>query len=107
MANYLASIFGTEQDKVILHPPSPSKLAPTNKNSPPNTGQLLLLLQNRRLPTRRPLFAQTRQTLLQPDDPPAQPVPKPGLRPQEQDEPEPAAEPFRCVLRGFLVRNVQ
>src|SRR3712207_8962788 len=50
-------------------------------------GQLLLLLQDRRLPPRRPLLAKARQTFILADDPPAQPVPKPGVRPQEQDEP--------------------
>lgn len=104
MANYLASIFGTEQDKVC------NSLPPTlSKNFSNNIfpGQLLLLLQNRCLPPRRPLFAQTRQTLLLANDPPPQPLPEPRLRPKEQDEPLAAAEPLRCLLRGFLVRDVQ
>ena len=45
MANYLASIFGTEQDKVRL-----TILVPIPQLTFP--GQLLFLLQNRRLPPR-------------------------------------------------------
>lgn len=73
MANYLASIFGTEQDKVSTPPINlPTELTPS-------PGQLLLLLQNRRLPARRPLLTQTCQTVLLADDSPAQPLPKSGL----------------------------
>lgn len=70
-------------------------------------GQLLLLLQDRRMPTRRPLLAETRQAVLLADHPDAQHVPKPRLRPEEQDEPESAAEPLRRLLRGRVVRDVQ
>ncbi len=66
-------------------------------------GQLLVLLQNRRLQTWRPLFAQTRKTILLSDHPPTKPLPKSRLRPEEQDECLSITEPFRCVLRGFLV----
>ena len=69
-------------------------------------GQLLLLLQDRRLPSRRPLLAKARQALVLADDPPAQPVPEPGVRPQEQDEPAADADALRRLLRGHLVRAV-
>jgi hypothetical protein len=69
-------------------------------------GQLLLLLQDWRLPSRRPLLAQTRQAVVQPDDPAPEPVPEPGLRPEEQDEPAANADAFRRLLRGHLVRAV-
>jgi hypothetical protein len=69
-------------------------------------GQLLLLLQNRRLPSRRPLLAQTRQALVQPDHPAPEPVPEPGVRPEEQDEPAADADALRRLLRGYLVRAV-
>jgi len=49
--------------------------------------QLLLLLQDRRVPPRRPLLAQTRQALVLADDPAAESLPEPRVRPQEQDEP--------------------
>lgn len=81
MANYLASIFGTEQDKV-----SPLLSLNRARKLTLSAGQLLLLLQNRRLSTWRPLFAQTRETFLQPDRPPAEPVPKSSIRPEEQAE---------------------
>ena len=97
MANYLASIFGTEQDKVPTSP-APVLLLPHTSLTKNKTGQLLLLLQNRRLPPRRSLFTQARQTLLLANHPPTQPVPKPSLRPQEQDERQPAAEPLRRLL---------
>merc|ERR1712137_381308 len=50
-------------------------------------GQLLLLLQDWRLPSRRPLLQKTRQAVVLADYPAAQPLPEPGVRPQEQDEP--------------------
>lgn len=70
-------------------------------------GQLLLLLQDRRLSSRRSLFAKTCQAQLQSNHPPTQPLPEPCLRPQEQDESLTTPESFRCLLRGLLVRNVQ
>lgn len=59
------------------------------------------------MPARRPVLAQARQALVLADHPAAQPVPEPGLRPEEQDERLAAAEPLRRLLRGFLVRDVQ
>lgn len=53
------------------------------------------------------MLAQARQAVVLANDPPPQPLPEPGLRPEEQDEPEPAAEPLRRLLRGLLVRDVQ
>ena len=41
--------------------------------------QLQFLLQNRGLPSRRPLLPEARQALLLPNHPPPQPLPKPGL----------------------------
>lgn len=92
MASYLASIFGTEQDKASyqLYPTYLLKKVYLTNSS--HTGQLLLLLQNRRLPPRRPLLTQTCQALLLANDPHAQPVPKPSLRPQESHERQPAAK---------------
>lgn len=110
MANYLASIFGTEQDKV-RHISTLSRslhsLDSETTNQSIHPGQLLLLLQDWRMPPRRPLFAQTRQAFLLPNHPPTKPLPEPGLRSEEQDEPVTITEPFRCFLRGFLVRDVQ
>lgn len=101
MANYLASIFGTEQDKVrILHHLDTRARLFTDSSI---TGQLLLLLQNRRMPSRRPLLAQTCQALILANHPPPQLVPEPGIRPQEQDEPATTPKPLRRLLRGFLV----
>ena len=83
MANYLASIFGTEQDKVRETPircPQALKLTPS-------AGQLLLLLQNRRLPPWRSLFTKTCQALLLANHPSPEPIPEPRLRPKKQDEP--------------------
>lgn len=59
------------------------------------------------MPPRRPLLTQARQALLLTDRAPPEPVPEPGLRPEDQDEREPAAKSLRCVLRGLLVRDVQ
>jgi hypothetical protein len=58
------------------------------------TGQLLLLLQNWRMPSRRPLLAQTCQTLILANHPPPQPLPKSRIRPQGQHEPSTTAEPL-------------
>lgn len=81
MANYLASIFGTEQDKVSSRVPSTAVLMLTLK-----PGQLLVLLQDRRVPPRRPLFTQTCQALLLSNHPSPEPVSEPRVRPEEQDE---------------------
>ena len=70
-------------------------------------GQLLILLQDRRLPSRRPLLAKTRQTFLLANHTPTKSIPEPSIRPEEQDESFAAAESFRRLLRGLLVRDVQ
>ena len=112
MASFLASIFGTELDKVncsfyfvsILPIRLPSgKRRRARRKAPANSGSP----ENRRLPPWRPLLAQARQALVQPDHPHAQPLPEPSLRQQEPHEPLPAAEPLRRLLRGHLVRAVQ
>ena len=101
-----------------LPPPSPpphqKALANQTKQLPglhlrhgARQSELLLLLQDRRVPARRPLQPEARQTLVLPDDPAAEPVPESRVRPEEQDEPVPTAEPLRRLLRGFLVRDVQ
>jgi hypothetical protein len=53
------------------------------------------------------MLAKTRQAFLLPDHPAPKPLPEPGLRSKEQDEPEPASKPLRRLLRRFLVRDVQ
>ena len=91
MASFLASIFGTELDKVncSFYFVSPKK---------PWRGPRMMLrltlcmVENRRLSSRRPMLEETRQALVQPDHPHAQPLPEPCLRPQEPHEPVPAAE---------------
>lgn len=60
-------------------------------------------LENRRLSSRRSLLAKARQAFLQSDHPHAKPVPEPGIRPQEPNEPFSAPEPLRRFLRGYLV----
>merc|ERR1712070_1212525 len=67
----------------------------------------LLLLQDRRMQTRRPLFAKACQALIFPDGPHAEPLPESGIRQQVAHEPCPAAKPLRRLLRGYLVRDVQ
>lgn len=96
MANYLASIFGTEQDKVNCSFVSCSPQPHSHTLRRQLTGNTVL--QNRRLQTRRSLLAKTRQTLLLTNNPPPEPLPKSRLRPEDPDESQPAAEPFRCVL---------
>ena len=94
-----------------LHPPFPhqhhGQLPRLHLWHRARQSQLLLLLQNRRLPARRPLLTQARQAFLFADHPAAQSLPEPCLRPQEQDEPVAAPEPLRRLLRGLLVRDVQ
>lgn len=102
MANYLASIFGTEQDKVRKN-----ALDFGDPKLTSFAGQLFLLLQNWRLPPWRPLLSKTRQAVLFTNHPPPEPLPKPGLRSQKQDECLAASKPLRRLLRGLLVRNVQ
>lgn len=75
MANYLASIFGTEQDKVRDYPITIYSFQLTDMTP----GELLLLLQNRRVQTRRSLLTKACQTLLQPDDSSPEPVSEPGI----------------------------
>jgi len=58
------------------------------------SGQLLLLLQNWRMPSRRPLLAQTCQALILANHPPPQPLPEPRIRSQGQHEPPTTAEPL-------------
>ena len=58
------------------------------------TGQLLFLLQNWRMPSRRSLLAQTCQALILANHSPTQPLPKPRIRPQGQHEPPTTAEPL-------------
>jgi len=53
------------------------------------------------------VLAETRQAVILADDPTAESVPEPSLRPQKQDERESAPESFRRILRGLLVRDVQ
>lgn len=99
MANFLASIFGTELDKVncsfyfvgSLANASPVAIFQVTDSMRPH-------IENRRLPSRRSLLAKARQAFLQPDYPYAQPLPEPGLRPQEPNEPFSAPEPFRRLL---------
>lgn len=108
MANFLASIFGTELDKVncsFYFVSTPLRaFAQLDSQS---DSQLTSRSENRRLPPWRPLLAQARQALVQPDRPHAQPVSESGVRPQEPHEPAAAAEPLRRLLRGHLVRAVQ
>ena len=49
------------------------------------------------------MLAQARQAVVLADDPPAQPLPEPSIRSEEQDEPEPDSESLRRFLRGYLV----
>lgn len=118
MANFLASIFGTELDKVncsfyfvsfsFASPsssPISSRLLETKQEVFKNVNRIAP--ENRRLPPWRPLLQETRQALLQPDHPHAQPLPKPRLRSQEPHEPRPAPKPLRRLLRGRVVRVVQ
>ena len=46
------------------------------------------------MPARGPVLAETREAIVQPDDPAAEPIPEPGVRPKEQDECVAAAEPL-------------
>ena len=78
--------------------PFPQQLSRLHLRHRTRQSKLQFLLQNRRLPTRRPLFSQTRQAFLLPNHPPPKPLPKPRLRSQKQDECKSTAEPLRCVL---------
>lgn len=53
--------------------------------------------------TRRQMFSEACQAFVLTDYPDAKHVPEPGVRPEEQDEPQPAPEPLRCFLRGCMV----
>lgn len=117
MANFLASIFGTELDKVncsfyfVSSSHAKQKTADIQKRNDKEQNQKKKAntspLENRRLPPRRPLLPQTRQALLLPNDPHAKPLPEPSLRSQEPHEPLAAAEPFRRILRRYMVRAMQ
>lgn len=95
--------YRTGQGKQCAQYPTSSR----NSLITPLAGQLLILLQNRCLPAWRPLFAQTRQTILFSNHSPTKPLPKSRLRPEEQNERFSTTEPLRCILRGLLVRDVQ
>ena len=98
VADFPRSLSISQHDLLPTTPPQPShrngELPRQHLRHRSRQSKLLILLQDRRLPTRGPLLAQTRQALLQPNHPPPKPVPEPGLRPEEQDECEPAAEPL-------------
>lgn len=95
MANYLASIFGTEQDKVRWRRDQRVFEALLTFKPP---GQLLVLLQDWRMQTRRSLLEKTCKALVLADDPAAEPISEPSVPGEQQDECLPDAESLRCLL---------
>ena len=94
MANYLASIFGTEQDVSPLSLPLVQIMILTVSAE----SQLFLLLQNWCLQARRSMLTKARQAIVLTNHSSTQPLPEPSLRPEKQDECFAAAKPLRRVL---------
>lgn len=105
MANFLASIFGTELDKVncsfYFVSPTPKRVSVATPHQ--ITDSMRAHLENWCLSSRRSLLAKACQAFLQSDHSYAQPLPEPCVRSQEPNEPISAPEPLRRLLRGYLV----